>query len=693
MILLGPPIDRYALVNRHNVVLTAPHLEAPLSVGNGEFAFTADITGLQTFEPDYSHLVPLSTMTQWGFHASPNPQGFSLEKYPLTYLDTNGRQAGYVYYEDGKSPASLAPAAGYLYNNPSRLNLGKVGLKLKASDGHEARLDEIKEIHQELNLWTGELSSHFKFDGETVDVVTYCHPKQAQVSVKVRSNLIAKGRLTIEIAFPYGVASFNGNGSDWNRPAAHKTEVTKTGPNRADFVRSLDNDRYFAAASWSKGSSLIEDGPHRFRVSGSPSSKTIELNTSFAELAPVEQIPSFAATQKSGKAMWKKFWSTGGAIDLSESKDPRWKELERRIVLSQYLTRIQCCGSLPPQETGLTCNSWFGKFHLEMHWWHAAHFPLWGRSELLENSLPFYQRILPKAQAMAKMQGFEGARWPKCVGPSGQNGPTFLEPFLVWQQPHPISYAELCYRAHPNRQTLLKYRDLVFETAKFMASYPGWDVARNQYRLGPPFSDAAEVYFADHEHQYNPTFETAYWREGLETAQLWRERLGMPREKKWDDVIAHLPPLTTRDGLYVSGESSDDTFTTPGRNTSHPCILAPFGMLNGKMADPETMRRTLHKVMSGWDWKETWGWDYPMIAMTAARLGEGNTAIDALLLDKEKNHYLINGHNPQLSPFTSPATAASSTPSPSWPPAGTAPPPATPPASPKTAPGSSNGKG
>ena len=45
-------IDRQALVARHNVVLHQPDPLTPLSVGNGEFAFTADITGLQTF-PEY----------------------------------------------------------------------------------------------------------------------------------------------------------------------------------------------------------------------------------------------------------------------------------------------------------------------------------------------------------------------------------------------------------------------------------------------------------------------------------------------------------------------------------------------------------------------------------------------------------------------------------------------------------------
>ena len=36
-----------------------------------------------------------------------------------------------------------------------------------------------------------------------------------------------------------------------------------------------------------------------------------------------------------------------------------------------------------------------------------------------------------------------------------------------------------------------------------------------------------------------------------------------------------------------------------------------------------------------------------MIAMTAARLGEGETAINALLMNHSRNTYLGNGHTPQ----------------------------------------------
>jgi hypothetical protein len=52
-------------------------------------------------------------------------------------------------------------------------------------------------------------------------------------------------------------------------------------------------------------------------------------------------------------ARWESFWRSGGAIDLSASRDPRWKELERRIVLSQYLMAAMSAGTWPSSENGL----------------------------------------------------------------------------------------------------------------------------------------------------------------------------------------------------------------------------------------------------------------------------------------------------------------------------------------------------
>lgn len=59
------------------------------------------------------------------------------------------------------------------------------------------------------------------------------------------------------------------------------------------------------------------------------------------------------------------------------------------------------------------------------------------------------------------------------------------------------------------------------------------------------------------------------------------------------------------------------------------------------------MKKTLQAVMQSWNWESTWGWDFPLMAMTAARVGEPDRAVDALLMDVQKNTYLNNGHNYQ----------------------------------------------
>jgi hypothetical protein len=70
-------------------------------------------------------------------------------------------------------------------------------------------------------------------------------------------------------------------------------------------------------------------------------------------------------------------------------------------------------------------------------------------------------------------------------------------------------------------------------------------------------------------------------------------------------------------------------------------------MLPCEGVDREMMRRALAGVMRSWNFDTTWGWDYPLIAMTAARVGEPETAVDALLMDTQKNTYLANGQNYQ----------------------------------------------
>ena len=632
------PIDRRALVARHNPVLRAFDAESPLSVGNGRFAFTADVTGLQTFPEAFEQTIPLGTLSDWGWHSSPNPQAWSIDRYQFTEFESHGRKVGYADIPGDQR----TPEIQWLRANPHRLHLGRLGFELVTRDGRKALWADLSAIEQVLDLWSGELTSRFEFDGERVEVHTICHPGIDALSVRVASPLMRRGRLRIVLAFPYGTGQMTA--ADWSRPGAHVTEV-RPGSNAASFTRRLDGDTYAVALSWAQAGAMTRTNPHSFAVTPAKDASTFELSVLFSAAPQPGSPPTFAEVQRTAGDHWRGFWQTGGAIDLSGSRDPRWQELERRIVLSQYLTAIQCAGRTPPQETGLTFNSWEGKFHLEMHWWHAAQFALWDRFPLLENSLDYYRRILPRAKAAAARQGYTGARWPKMTDPAGAESPSTVGPFLVWQQPHPIFYAELAYRANPARATLDRFSEVVFETATFMASYPARDAATDRLVLGPPLQCAQEVF--PKETTTNCTFELAYWRWGLETAQAWRERLGLPREAAWDRVLASLSPLPVADGRYLFAGSAPDSYTNPRWARDHPAVTAACGVLPCPGVDRDAMRRTLDWIWRNWSWPDTWGWDYPMVAMAAARLGAPELAVNALLLATPKNMYRLNGHNHQ----------------------------------------------
>ena len=628
-------IDRHALVTRHNVTIDKPDPLTPLSVGNGQFAFTADITGLQTFPEYYQRGMPLCTESQWGWHSTPNTNNYKMSDVFVEY-DSAGRKVPYASDRSSR----YSPAGNWLRANPHRLNLGQIGLVMKKSDGSQVSINDLQNTSQKLDLWNGILGSRFEIEGSRVKVTTVCSPDRDILAVHIESPLLGENRLIVSLKFPYGSEEWGGT-ADWTKPDRHTTQ-SKITQNKAEFTRILDADKYYVNVVCSQAGQIKAKSQHEYEIS-EQSGNSLEIVFAFSPAQIEDSLPDFETVRTAASNHWQKFWSSGAAIDFSKCTDPRASELERRVVLSQYLTAIQCSGDRPPQETGLTTNSWFGKFHLEMHWWHAVHFALWDRLPLLEQSLPWYQKILPAAQATAKLQGYNGARWPKMTSPDGRDSPSSVGVFLIWQEPHPIYYAELCYRNHPDKETLEKYKDIVFETAKFMASYPVWDESKQRYVLGPAMIPAQESYGNYKRTNLNPTFELAYWYWALDTAQKWRQRLDMERDAQWDKIINKISHPTIRDGVYTGIETPPYTIYR-----DHPSMLCALGFLpQTPLIDPNVMKKTLDDVFAKWDFPSTWGWDYPVMAMTAARLGEPEKAIDALFLDTPKNKYLANGHNYQ----------------------------------------------
>ncbi len=77
----GSGIDRKALVRRHNPRVQQFDPFSALTVGNGNFAFTADATGLQTFSSEYREKFPLCTCAHWAWHTTPAPDGVRAEDF------------------------------------------------------------------------------------------------------------------------------------------------------------------------------------------------------------------------------------------------------------------------------------------------------------------------------------------------------------------------------------------------------------------------------------------------------------------------------------------------------------------------------------------------------------------------------------------------------------------------------------
>ena len=612
------------MTKRNNPHITAIDTLASLSVGNGGFAVTVDATGMQTWPELYSGGVPLGTMSWWGWHSFPNPEGYAATEClePFDFGRASAEELYSCQFPDGRRKA----AADYLRANPHRLHLGCTGFK---GIGPE----EVGGVSQSLELWRGAVRSSFEVRGRKTSVETFADPGADAVCYMIDS----PERIPVELRFAYPTGGHSDDACDWTVPELHNTEILSSEGGFTLLRRTLDAAVYYVSVRTEGACAPVLTAPNVVEIT--PVARRWSLTVLYSPEIPRTRIPSSRRTRAACARHWRGFWKSGGFVDFGRCTDPRAPELERRVVLSQYLTAIQCSAPVPPQETGLVYNSWFGKFHLEMTWWHQAHFALWGRPQMLERTMPWFASVAPEARQIAARQGLDGVRWMKMTDPSGAEAPSDIGSFLIWQQPHYIHYAELLRRAGCDVEA---YAPLVQATAEFMASFVTRDEDGRYVLKG--CIPAQETLPA--ERTVNPPFELAYWRWGLSVAQQWRERGGSGRDAHWDEIIDGLAAPASRDGLYLAAESEPDTYSTPALYSDHMAVLGALGFLPASpLIDTAVMRSTLGWVMENWNWESTWGWDFPLTCMDAVRLGEPETALEALLMPAPKNTYLPDGHN------------------------------------------------
>ena len=642
---LKEPLNREAIVARHKIV--DAKLTATLPIGNGNFCFNVDGSGLQTFEGN--------TLSHWGWYSEPLPDGFTWADVTPTGTYATERIKGADAW-----PRDKQPLYKWIRENPRQMNLARA--RFLRADGKELATNEIALQKRELDLWTGVHTTEFTLDGKTTRVATCVTDDvdlDSSVAIKIESELVREGELIVQIDFPYPSLQAGPWVGDFS-PNAPPTKFSVFKPTRCEgsalivkrelkneYAEGVVGDYSYSTRVEARGGKVERVGESSsLRVVGNES--TVEITISFDggdyfqkpsddSLVDAASV-SYADAERNSRARWEKFWRSGAAVDFSGSADPRWKELERRVVLSQFQLRSNSAGDWPCGESGLiTICPWSGRFHMEMVWWHLSHWWPWDRAELADEAIGVYPKIQGGAKQLAEQLHYKGVKWQKEIAPDGRTAPWQGNLALLWKQPHPIFFAEMDYRRNPANETLQKWDDIVEQTAVHMADYVTKD-EKGVYHLDPVMPPSEVGYTQD------AVFDLVYWRWGLKAANQWRERLNKERVPLWDEVADNLEPLPIVDGVYTRSREWKTTFKD--QNWEHPDPIGFLGMLPPTgVEDRQAAEKTVERVVKEWQWNRCWGWDFPWTAMRAARLGRGDLAIEILLKDSVCNVYDVSGVN------------------------------------------------
>lgn len=257
---------------------------------------------------------------------------------------THGRLVNY----NQNNPAE-ADISNWLVQNPQRLNLANMGIHFGDGSVTESQLEDKS---QDLDLWSGSISSSFAYEGSRVDVKTWSHPGDSIVAIEVKSDLLRTGKLGVFYEFPYSdLAKFDAPYVGvWNDTTHHNTSI-QSESHRATFEHVLDSTVNYLSTKWSACGKVTGPlaGTNKY-VLKTTGSRTLQIVSAFSnEDNSGVKLPSFESVASESTAWWNDYWTSGAFIDLSATDNANATELQRRIILSQYLMAVNDASDNPPQ--------------------------------------------------------------------------------------------------------------------------------------------------------------------------------------------------------------------------------------------------------------------------------------------------------------------------------------------------------
>ena len=227
-------IDRETVISRYNPHRNGTFYETPMQVGNGNLAFSVDVTGLQSLQP-------FNTLSSWGWHNSSlptTPGQTRVDDFTGMQWWTQGRLVTYNQPNPAEKDISQ-----WLIANPHRVNLIRIGYQFQ---GHEISNSTVTGVSQELDLSTGIITSNFLLNGVEVTTKTAVHPTIDSIAVEVSSRLLESGELSVFLDYPYasGQNKFDAPYVGvWNASSSHTTSAKIQG-RTATIQHDLDATTY-----------------------------------------------------------------------------------------------------------------------------------------------------------------------------------------------------------------------------------------------------------------------------------------------------------------------------------------------------------------------------------------------------------------------------------------------------------------
>lgn len=590
------------IVEQFNIHYKGLEMNEPLSVGNGNLAVTVDGLGTQTFYQEYQQ-IPLVSMSHTCWITNPNIPQIEAKCY-----QAHGHKVR--YFTDSTNQEEDYKA---LRSYPYQFHFFLYQLFYK---DHLLEAKDVKDVDQELNIYDGILTSTFSFQERKIQTICKVDEKKQVFRFEIKH---AKN-LHIRIYFPKSSSSRNAS----LFPLCDTFEW-----NAGKIIRHTENESFLAFLHTNTKITKqqeyldleINDAHAYFEISIGTEDQYLEQASFFADVKTRLFDPVFDGLE-----------------------EEQCQELNRRLILSIYLLKVNSSGKYPASETGLTLNSWNSKFHLEMHPWHSLWMAKYGLEERLKGQLEYYLTIVKQAQERAEYQGYQGARLPKMTSPEGEDSPSNIGPLLLWQQPHLFLMLDAIYQVEQNKEFIKKYYPLLLELIVFLESfvYLGED---GFYHLDQPIIPAQECF--DPILTKDPIFEVEYVRYAFQKIIEFSRILNIKPKEHWQEIIDHLVLPAQNECYYLACHDAQGKETYDRFAFDHPLVLMPYSLLMSDRIDPEKMKKTYDQVLKTYDLEKLWGWDFPMMAMTAIHLGLKKEALEMLLCNTSKNQYLKNGHNPQ----------------------------------------------